>query len=202
MVRLNSTGTYTEPLEQPITPEEMYTVLPKVGRNKSPGSDGIGIEFYTTNWEIIKEDISEILDQMFLQRIITTQQKQGVRVCLLKSNAALTPEGYQPLTLLNTDYKILARILAHRLRPVLEEHLRTSQFCSVHGNSVIEALSTVRDAVAQAGITVTPLCVLTLDVYEAFDGLSHQYLFTILESYVTCPCFNERIKDLYENATA
>ena len=41
------------------------------GRNKAPGSDGIGLEFYTTNWKIIKEDIVEILNQMFLQRSIT-----------------------------------------------------------------------------------------------------------------------------------
>jgi hypothetical protein len=90
------------------------------------------------------------------------------------------------MTLLNSDYKILARILAHLLRPVLEEHLRTSQFCSIPGNSIIEAVSTVREAVAQVERTNSALRVLKSDFQEAFDRLSHQYLFTILESYVTC----------------
>jgi len=106
------------------------------------------------------------------------------------------------MTLLNSDYKILARILAHRLRPVLEEHLRTSQFCSIPGNSIIEAVSTVREAIAQVERTKSALCVLTLDFQEAFDRLSHQYLFTILRSYGISSWFIERIKDLYENATA
>jgi len=106
------------------------------------------------------------------------------------------------MTLLNSDYKILARILAHLLRPVLEEHLRTSQFCSIPGNSIIEAVSTVREAVAQVERTNSALRVLKSDFQEAFDRLSHQYLFTILKSYGISPWFIERIKYLYEKATA
>ena len=116
--------------------------------------------------------MAEILNQMFLQRSITPQQKHGIIICLPKSNAQ-TPEGYRPIALLNSDYKLLARILANRLRPVLEEHLRTSQFCSVPGNSIIEAVSIIREAVAHAEVTDTPLCVLTLDFREAFDRIVH-----------------------------
>jgi hypothetical protein len=39
--------------EQPITPEEMTATLRKGGRNKAPASDGIGLEFYKTNWATI-----------------------------------------------------------------------------------------------------------------------------------------------------
>ena len=145
--------------------------------NKAPGIDGIGLEFYTTNWETIKEDLHEVLNQMFMQKNITTQQKHGVIVCRPKLKDAQTPEGYRPITLLNTDYKILARILAYRLCPVLEEHLQTSQFCSVPGNSILEAVLIVRESIAQSEMTDTPLCVLTLDFQEAFDRISHQYLF-------------------------
>ena len=85
---------------------------------------------------------------------------------------------------------------------MLEEHLRTSQFCRVPGNSIIEAVSIVREAVAHAEVTDTPLCVLTLDFREAFVRIAREYLFTISKSYGTSPWFIDRIKDLYENATA
>jgi hypothetical protein len=62
------------------------------------------------------------MNKIFTQSNNHTQQKQGIIVCLPKSNGAQNPEVYQPFTLLNTDYKILAGILAHRLPPVLWAH--------------------------------------------------------------------------------
>ena len=97
-----SPNTYSDLAEQPITPEEIHPALQKGGRNKSPDSDSIGLEFYTTKWKIIKEDIAEILNQMFLQQSIAQQQKHGIIIiCLPKTNAVQTPEGYRPITLLN-----------------------------------------------------------------------------------------------------
>ena len=177
-------------LERPTTPEEILIALRTGGRNKAPGSDGIGLEFYSTNWETIRTDLHGILNQMFLQKNITPQQKHGVIVCLPKPNGAQTP-GYHPITLLKTDYKILGRILGNRLHPVLEDHLKTSQFCSVPGNSILEALSIVCETTAHSEKTDTPLCVLTLDFQDAFDRISHQYLFQILQSYGISPWFIE-----------
>ena len=79
---------------------------------------------------------------------------------------------------------------------MVEEHLRISQFCIVPGNSIIEAVSIMREAVANAELTVTPLCVLTFDFREAFDRIAHDYLFTLLKSYgiLVCPWFIGRIK--------
>jgi hypothetical protein len=85
---------------------------------------------------------------------------------------------------------------------VLEEHLQTSQFCSVPRNSILEAVSIFREAIAQTEMTDTLLCVLTLDFQDAFDRISHKYLFQILHNYGINPRFIERIKNLYENTTA
>ena len=51
--------------------------------------------------------------------------------------------------------------MARRLRHVLKDHLHTSQFCGVPGNSILEAVSLVRDATAYSETSGTPLCVLT-----------------------------------------
>jgi len=62
------------------------------------------------------------------------RQQHGIIVSLPKNNGDITPDGYSPITLMNTDYKILARIMARRLYPVLEEQLMSSQYCNVSGN--------------------------------------------------------------------
>jgi exonuclease III len=82
MIRKISPNTYAELEGLPITPVEIHAALQKGGRNKAPGSDGIELEFYKTNWKIIKEDIVEILKQMFPQRSVSPQQKHGIIICL------------------------------------------------------------------------------------------------------------------------
>ena len=53
-----------------------------------------------------------------------------------------------------------------------------------------------------ATYTGTPMCVLTLDFQQAFDCITHQYLFQILQRYGIRPWFVERIYALYDQATA
>jgi hypothetical protein len=169
--------TYADHLHRQISMDEIQSALRTGGKNKAPGSDGICIEFYTAHRDTTKLDLHEVINQMFMQCTVTPQQKHGIIVCLPKHTGAQTPEEYRPITLLNTDYKILARIMANRLRPVLEDHLRSTQLCSVPGNTILEAVSTIREAMAHAETTGAPLCVLNLDFQNAFDRISHKYLF-------------------------
>jgi hypothetical protein len=84
----------------------------------------------------------------------------------------------------------------------MAEHLQKNQFCGVPGNIIFEAVATVREAIAQAEVTRTLLCVLSLNFKEAFDKISHRYLFTILKSYGLSDWFIDRLKSLYENAVS
>jgi len=138
----------------------------------------------------------EKLNQMFIHKTISPQQKRGIIVSLPKNNGDQTPDGYRPITLLNTDYKllVLSRIMALRLSPVMEDQIQSSQYCCLPGNSILDALSVVRNVIAHAEVTRTPLCVLSLDFQSAFDRLSHPYLFQVLRGYGINPWFIERIQ--------
>ena len=107
-----------------------------------------------------------------------------------------------PITLLKSDYKILARIIAQRLRPVLVDHLMQTQFCGVPGNTIIDAVATVRDTIAYAESRRIPLCVLSLDFKNAFDRVAHNYLFQTLQGYGIGKAFIAGIKRVYESATS
>jgi len=145
VIPLTCSRKYADQLEQPITIEELFSALRPGARHKMPGIDGFSLEFYTANWETINHDLLELLNQMFLHKKITPQQKHGIIICLPKSNGDRTPDGYCPISFLTKEYKRLARIMAHRLRHALNDHLHTSQFGGVPGNSILEAVSLVRD---------------------------------------------------------
>ena len=77
-VTMTDTPAYAANLEQPITLDEIFTALKTGGRNKALGSDGICLEFYTAHWDPIRIDLQEILNQMFLHKTASPQQKHGI----------------------------------------------------------------------------------------------------------------------------
>jgi hypothetical protein len=149
-----------------------------------------------------REDLLEIMNQMFLHNSLPTRQKHGIIISLPKNNGDKTPDGYRPITLMNTDYKILARIMAQRRSPILEEQLTSSQYCAVPGKYSLEAVSVIREVIAHAEVTHTPVCVLSLNFRHAFDRISQHYLFQEVTGYGIGPWFIDRIHSLYEHATA
>jgi hypothetical protein len=120
---------YNDTMRTPFEQQEIQHTISAGGRRKAPGIDGLMREFYVCNWNLIRADMTVILNQMFWEGKITQNQKHGVIICLPKVPGGSTPQAYRPITLLNTDYKILARMIARRLRPVLEDHLTSTQFC-------------------------------------------------------------------------
>jgi len=86
-----------------------------------------------------------LFTQMLRDRQLSERQKKGVIVCIPKNARRHTPEDYRPITLLNTDYKILAILIATGVRSILAEMLHPSQYCGVPRNTIFDA---VRDVIA------------------------------------------------------
>jgi hypothetical protein len=93
------------------------------------------------------------MNQMFMERKVSKKQKHGVIVCLPKASEPTIPADFRPINLLNTDYKLLARINTHRMRSIMAELLQLSQFCGVPGRTIFGEVATAREAIAQAETT-------------------------------------------------
>ena len=109
----------------------------------------------------------------------TDAQKSGTVVCLPNKVEPGGPDDYRPLTLLNADHKLLTRLIANRLQPWMSDILQSSQHCGRQGNAIFEAVAAIRDIVAYTEVHNESVCLLTIDFKEAFDRISHSYLYTI-----------------------
>ena len=187
-------------LDTLINEEELKAVVSKGACNKALGRDGICQEFFKVNWDSIKDEMQALFNQLYLDGRIMEQQKQGIMLCLPKTAVPTTPVDYRPITLLNTDYKILAPFIANQLRPTLSDMLHPSQHCGVPGNMIFNAVATVRDAIAYVELTDAPLCILSLDFTAAFDRISHIYLLWMLKSNGYSMKFITLIQAIYDKA--
>ena len=97
--------------------EELSHVVKMGKSHKAPGKEGISQDFFKYTWDIIQNDMLETVNQMYTEGKITDKQTHGLIVCVTKKPKPTRPEDYRPLTLLNSDIKLLTRIIANRISP-------------------------------------------------------------------------------------
>ena len=96
---------------------------------KSPGSDGITTEFYKIFWPDIKTYFVNSINYSFEQHSLTDLQKQGLKTLLPKTDKYLTLlSNWQPINLLNVDYKTASKSIANRIKQVLCKIISTNRF--------------------------------------------------------------------------
>jgi hypothetical protein len=77
-------------LMQPFEETEIHEAIRTGRRRTAPGFDGIGREYYIHSWEIIKEDMCDVINEMFFENCTTPKQKHGIIICLPKTKEYLT----------------------------------------------------------------------------------------------------------------
>ena len=87
----------------------------------------------------------------------------------------LTPTDCRLIRSLNSDYKLLTRILARRLRTFMDLHLKATHYGGMTDNTVFDAVATVRDVAAYVEHLHLPLCFLALNFQQAFESIVHDF---------------------------
>ena len=120
-----------------ITLVELHSALKASARGKKPGSDGLPYEFYTQFWDLLGPELLAVLQASFQTQLTPSlpgSMTQGVITLLYKGRGARSSlDSYRPITLLNSDYKLLAKALATRLGPALQDVVDPTQTAFVPG---------------------------------------------------------------------
>ena len=147
--------------------------------------------------------LTDMFNHWFAQGAIPGSVTKGV-ITLLKKGGRHVWEGlddYRPITLLNTELKILARVLANRLQLVISDLIGSEQTFAVKGRSIQDNLHLIRE-VLEGIEDGTKAALISLDQSKAFDRVDHRFLATVLETVGFKPEFRRWISMMYHNPQA
>ena len=147
-----------------------------MARGKLPGSDGLPMEFYVKFWPILGTDLVNVLNSCYLSGVMSLTQRRGLISLIFKKGDRPDPPNWRPITLLNVDYKLAARVVAGRLLKVIHLIVAKDQTCGVPGRFIGENVSIIRDVVSLASQTGVALAILSLDQEKAFDRVDWGFM--------------------------
>jgi hypothetical protein len=121
------TGDMKMKLRAPIQLGEQKAALNDMKTGKSPGPNGIVLEFYKEFWDLIGEEYLQIIHNSIREGSFPPSVIAGMIALLHKGGTRSALTNWRPITLLNLSYKIYAKALQLRLQPVLMETISCEQ---------------------------------------------------------------------------
>lgn len=186
--------------EGKITSEECAAVLENFQNNKSPGNDGIPVEFWKKFWSLISEPFTKCVNECFETGEISRSQKQAVITLIEKKGKdRLLLENWRPISLVNVDAKIMSKVIATRIKNVLPNIIHHNQTGYVKDRYIGETVRSVFDVMDLTLKENVPSLLICIDFQNAFDSLEWNFLLSCLEAFNFGPDFIRWVKTFYKN---
>ena len=161
---------------------EVQEAIKKMARRKSPGISGFSVDVYIVFWGKIKEVFMEAMIFARQEKILHNSARQGLISLIPKKDRDLLEiKNFRPIILLNTDFKIIAKVLANRLKKTLSMIINEDQSAFIRGRQISDTLRKVLDVVEHYEETNQSGVLISIDFMKAFDKVEYSAMYKILE---------------------
>lgn len=120
-----------------LTLEEVIAVIKQLPTGKTLGVDAIPVEFYQEMWVYIEFDVLNFTAEAITQAHIEDDLNISKIALLPKPEDRRRVQKFQPISLL-ISYKIVAKVYANRMKPLLHHWILPSQTGFVPNRCILD----------------------------------------------------------------
>ena len=119
---------------------------------------------------------------------------------IYKKKDPMDISNYRPITLLNTDYKLLTKTLALQLIEPIHTLVHPDQAGFILKRSIFNHIRLTNTIINYAEVMEVDGVIVALDQEKAYNKIRHKYLWKTLVSFNLPEQFIHTVRSLYENA--
>ncbi|GAU48947.1 hypothetical protein TSUD_285360 [Trifolium subterraneum] len=164
--------------------DEIKSVVFGLNNDSAPGPNGFGAVFFQTYWDIIKQDVISAVLQFSTTGWLSPNFNANILVLIPKITNAESVNQYRPIVIANFKFKLISKILANRLAPLMPAITSIQQRDFIKGRSIKDCICLTSEAInvlhrkcASGNI------VLKVDIAKAFDTLNWNFLLKTLKCF-------------------
>ncbi|KHN19104.1 Retrovirus-related Pol polyprotein LINE-1, partial [Glycine soja] len=118
-------------LGAPFQEIEIQNAVGECGSDKSPCPDGFNFRFIKQFWDILKPDILRYIHEFHANGAIPRGCNASFIALIPKRSEPQHLGEYRPISLIGCMYKIVAKLLANRIRKVMAAIIDETQFAFI-----------------------------------------------------------------------
>ena len=167
-------------LEETFFENEIWTAITGLKSDKAPGPDGFPIAFWSFSWDFVKDEIIGLFKEFhdnsrFVKNLYTT-----FLVLIPKKQTVEDLKDLRPISLVGGLYKILSKVLANRIKGVMNQVISKSQNAFFEGRQILDAVLIANELVDSSLRRKKCGLVCKLDIEKAYDSISWEFLYQVL----------------------
>ncbi|KAK3184843.1 hypothetical protein Dsin_032129 [Dipteronia sinensis] len=128
-----------------VTDDEIREVCFSLHPNKAPGLDGFNAHFFNITWDIVGEDVISVVQEFFMSGLLLKELNATILALVPKVPNPSKMKDFRPISCCNTLYKIIAKIIANRIKPCLPNIISPSQSAFVAGRCIGDNILLVQE---------------------------------------------------------
>jgi hypothetical protein len=152
----------------------------KFSKDKSPRLDGWTVEFYIHFFELVGDELRDLVEDSRIRGEVNRALNSTFLALIPKANKPTTFGDFRPIALCNLCYKIITKILANKIKPILSRTLSGEQLGFLKGRQILDAIGTSQECLHNIKQKKLQALILKLDLKKEFDCINWDFLRLIL----------------------
>ena len=115
---------------------------------------------------------------------LSTSQKQAVITLIEKQGKDKRYiQNWRPISSLNVDAKLISKVLARRLKKVIDNVIRPGQTAYIPGRFIAESIRLISDILEYTEVKQMEGYMFAADIEKAFDSVDHNFLIAVFKKF-------------------